>query len=101
VLKQFVLQIAIKAINNTAGPNSLIPILLMFGTYPQITTTNTPSLIITKRGKAITKAIKQIAELHIKRQVTDVLKQQNRLNISNTLNVLISKDVLIYKKNKD
>jgi hypothetical protein len=56
--------------------------------------------MVTKHSKAITKAIKQITELYIKRQVTNVLKQQNRPNISNTLNVLISKNVLVYKKNK-
>jgi hypothetical protein len=67
VLKQFVLQMAIKAVNNTAGPDGLILTLLVFGTYPQITITNTPSLIVTKHGKAITKAIKQITELHAKK----------------------------------
>jgi hypothetical protein len=91
---------AIKAINNTAGPNGLVPTLLVFGTYPQITTTDTLSLTVTERGKAITKAIKQIAELHAKRQVTDALRQQNGPNINNTLNVLIGKDVLIYRKDK-
>ena len=89
-----------KAINNTAGPDGLILILLVFGTYPQIAITNTSSLTITEHSKAIIKAIKQIIELHAKRQVTDALKQQNRPNISNTLNVLISKNVLIYKKDK-
>jgi hypothetical protein len=72
----------------------------MFGTYPRITTTNTSSLTVTKHSKAITKAIKQIVKLYAKRQVTDVLKQQNRPNISNTLDVLISKDVLVYKEDK-
>jgi hypothetical protein len=72
----------------------------VFSTYPQIVTTNTSSFTVTKRGKAITKAIKQIAELHAKRQVTDALRQQNRPNISNTLDVLISKNVLVYKKDK-
>jgi hypothetical protein len=100
VSKQFVLKIAIKAINNTAGPDGLIPTLLVFSTYPRIATTDTPSFTVIKRGKAITKAIKQIAELHTKRQVTDVLRQQNKLNISNTLDVLISKNVLIYRKDK-
>jgi hypothetical protein len=100
VSKQFVLQITIKAVNNTAGLNSLVLTLLMFSTYSQITTTNTLSLIVTKYNKAIIKAIKQIAELHTKRQVTDALKQQNGPNISNTLNVLINKDVLVYKKDK-
>jgi hypothetical protein len=100
VPKQFVLQIAIKAINNTVGPNSLILTLLVFSTYSQIATTDTPSLMVTEHSKTITKAIKQIAELHAKKQVTNALRQQNGPNISNTLNVLISKDVLIYKKDK-
>jgi hypothetical protein len=56
--------------------------------------------MVIKHDKTITKAIKQIAELHIKRQVTDALRQQNRLNISNTLDFLISKNVLVYKKDK-
>jgi hypothetical protein len=34
VMKHIILQIAIKAINNTAGPDSLIPILLIFRVYP-------------------------------------------------------------------
>jgi hypothetical protein len=91
---------AIKAVNDTVGPDGLIPTLLVFGTYPRMTTTNTPSLTVTKHNKAITKAMKQIAELHVKRQVTDVLRQQNRPNISDTLNVLISKDVLVYREDK-
>ena len=32
--KELTLQIAIKAINNSAGSDRLIPILLVFGTYP-------------------------------------------------------------------
>jgi hypothetical protein len=91
---------AIKAINNTAEPDGLIPTLLMFNTYPQITTTNTLSLMVTEHNKAITKAIKQITELHAKKQVTNALRQQNSLNINNTLNVLINKNVLVYKKDK-
>jgi hypothetical protein len=91
---------AIKAVNNTAGPNGLVLTLLIFSTYPQIATTNTLFLIVTKRNKAITKAIKQIAELYAKRQVIDALRQRNRLNISNTLDVLISENVLVYKEDQ-
>jgi hypothetical protein len=91
---------AIKAVNDTVGPDGLVPTLLVFSTYPQMTTTDTPSLTVTERGKAITKAIKQIAELHAKRQVTDVLRQRNGLNISDTLDVLIGRDVLIYREDK-
>jgi hypothetical protein len=65
---------AIKAVNNTAGPDGLVPTLLVFGTYPRMTTTDTLSLTVTERGKAITKIMKQIAELHAKKQVTDALR---------------------------
>jgi hypothetical protein len=33
VLKQFVLQMAIKAVNDTAGPDGLVSTLLVFNTY--------------------------------------------------------------------
>ena len=32
--KEFTLQIAVKAVNNFTSPNRLIPILLVFSTYP-------------------------------------------------------------------
>ena len=32
--KNIALQMAFKAINNTAGPNGLVPTLLVFGAYP-------------------------------------------------------------------
>jgi hypothetical protein len=34
VNKELILQIAVKTINNSAGPDRLIPILLVFSTYP-------------------------------------------------------------------
>ena len=34
VNKELILQMAVKAVNNSAGLDRLIPILLVFGTYP-------------------------------------------------------------------
>jgi hypothetical protein len=34
VSKEIVLQIAVKAVNDTAGPGGLVPTLLVFGAYP-------------------------------------------------------------------
>jgi len=34
VSKELILQIAVKAVNDSAGPNGLIPILLVFSAYP-------------------------------------------------------------------
>ena len=47
---------AVKAVNNTAGPNSIIPTLLVFGTYPRITKDSPTSLSVTIRAEAIRKA---------------------------------------------
>ena len=32
--KHLALQMAVKAVNDTAGPNGIVPTLLVFGTYP-------------------------------------------------------------------
>ena len=32
--KELTLQMAVKAVNNSAGPDGLVPILLVFGAYP-------------------------------------------------------------------
>ena len=32
--EELILQIAVKAVNDSAGPDRLIPILLVFGAYP-------------------------------------------------------------------
>ncbi len=41
------LQMVFKAINNSVGPNSLIPTLLVYDVYPQITEYDAPSPTIT------------------------------------------------------
>jgi hypothetical protein len=46
ISKELILQIAIKAINNSTSLNRLIPILLVFSTYPQITNNSLLSLSI-------------------------------------------------------
>jgi hypothetical protein len=38
---------AIKAINNTAGPNKLVPTLLVYKAYLRISNLNPPALFIT------------------------------------------------------
>ena len=51
---------AIKAINNIVGPNSIIPTLLVFGAYPHITKDSPTLLSITIRAKTIRKATREI-----------------------------------------
>ncbi|KAM4056999.1 polyprotein [Hirsutella rhossiliensis] len=55
------LQMAVKAVNDTAGPDGLVPTLLVFGAYPRINHDSPPSPPMIKRAEAIRKAM---AALH-------------------------------------
>jgi hypothetical protein len=59
-----ILQMAVKAINNTAGPNGLMPTLLVFRAYPRILDSITSTV---KRGEAIQKAMREIRKIATER----------------------------------
>ena len=48
---------AVKAINNTAGPNGLVPTFLVYGAYPRINNLDPPTLFITDQAAVTRKAI--------------------------------------------
>ena len=51
---------AFKAINNIISFNRLVPILLVFGVYPQIVKLDILLLLVIQRANAIKKAIVEI-----------------------------------------
>ena len=57
---------AVKAINNTASPDGLVPTLLVYGAYLKISNLDPPAPSITKRAAAIQKTIAEIAKLQAK-----------------------------------
>ena len=64
--KDIVLQIAFKVINNSTGPNGLIPILLVFGAYLRIVKSNTPNSTVIKWAVALKKAIEEVKKFKAK-----------------------------------
>ena len=54
---------AFKAINNSIGPDSLIPTLLVFKAYLYIVESNTPNFIVIKQTVALKKAMEEIKKL--------------------------------------
>ena len=54
---------AVKAVNNTAGPNGLVPTLLVYGAYLRISKLDPPALSITDRAAIIRKVIAEIVKL--------------------------------------
>jgi hypothetical protein len=57
---------AIKAVNNTAGPNRLVPTLLVYRAYPRISNLDSLALSITDRVAIIQKAMAKIVKLRAK-----------------------------------
>jgi len=93
--KQHSLQIGTKAVNDSAGPDGLVPSLLLFGSYPRISFREATSTTTVERGDAIKKAMKEVTELNAKRNVTEALRTRNRPNINEMLGLAIGEEVLV------
>jgi hypothetical protein len=57
---------AVKAINNTASPNGLVPTLLVYRAYLRISNLGPSTLSIIERAAIIRKAIAEIVKLRAK-----------------------------------
>ena len=58
---------AFKAINDTVGPNGLVPTLLVFGAYLQMTELDAPSPTVTQCANVVKKAMVEIHKLRVER----------------------------------
>jgi hypothetical protein len=84
-----ILQIIVKAVNDTAGLDNLVFILLVFSIYLYINTDSQFLPIIVKRAKAIQKIIKKLRRLRTKRQINNTLNTRNGSEITDTINFLL------------
>jgi hypothetical protein len=96
--KDMALQMAYKAINDSAGPDSLIPTLLVYSAYPRISESDGLSLTVTQRATAIKKAMAEIHKLRAKCQVADTLNTRNRLNVEAIHALELNSLVLVWRK---
>jgi hypothetical protein len=78
---------AVKIINDLAGLNSIILILLVFNAYPRLTKINSSSSLVIKRAEAIYTVTKEVCRLYTKRRVKNALVIHNSLNTKNTLDL--------------
>jgi hypothetical protein len=96
--REMTLQMAVKAVNDTAGPDGIVPTLLVFGAYPRMTDMDPPSPSIIQRAQAIRAATKEIRRLYAERQVNDALAMRNGPNTKPTLDLPIDSDVRIWRE---
>jgi hypothetical protein len=88
----------VKAVNDSAGPDGIVPTLLVFGVYPKITKGSAPLPSIIQRAEAIRKAIKEVRRLHAERQVQDALAMRNGLSTKATLNLPFQSDMRVWRE---
>ena len=96
--KEMALQMAFKAINDTAGPDGLIPTLLVYGAYPRITEYDPPSPTTTQRAMAIRKAMAELQKIKAKQQVANALNQRNGPITTSVKDLPLNSDVLVWRE---
>ena len=86
---------AFKALNDSVGPNGLVPTLLVFGAYPRITDRDTPATIVTQRVAALKKAIIEIGKIRAERQVANTLANRNGPDTTVVSDLPLNSEVLV------
>lgn len=71
------LQMTFKAVNDSASPDGLVPILLIFGAYSCIVNNSSPSVSQQQQANAITKSMSELRKLKTQRKVNDTLITRN------------------------
>ena len=88
-------QIAFKAINNTIGPDGLVPTLLIFGAFSHITESDFLLLTVAQCIAALYKAIKKVKKLRADCQVSDALSMYNGSKVNAVYNLPFNSSVLV------
>ncbi|CRK29788.1 hypothetical protein BN1723_003653 [Verticillium longisporum] len=94
------LQGAVKAVNDTAGPNGLVPTLLVFGAMPRITANSAPTATQAQRAEAVNKAMAELRRMVAKRKVNDALNTRNGPDTKQLLprSLELGSDVLVFRE---
>ena len=86
---------AVKAVNDTAGPDGLVPTLLVYGAYPRMSNLDPPTPSITEQAAVIRKAMAKIVKLWAKQTINNALHHRNRPNITPVHNLPLNSKVFI------
>jgi hypothetical protein len=93
-----ILQMAVKAVNDSAGPDGLVPTLLVFGAYPRMADESPASTSVQARGEAVRKAMREVQKIHAERQVADALATRNGPNPLPTLKLPLQSKVRVWRE---
>ena len=89
---------AFKALNDSAGPNGLVPTLLVFGAYLWLVNTDAFLPTVSQRANALKKAMEEIKKIWAKRQVVDALSTYNSPNTTAIYNLPLNSPILVWRE---
>jgi len=94
------LQAAFSAVNATAGPDGLVPTLLVFGAYPRISMDSPPSASQIQRANAHSKALGELRKLSTQRRLRDALNTRNGPDTERVmpLSLALGSSVLVWRE---
>jgi hypothetical protein len=95
---EYVLQMAVKAVNDTAGHDGLVSTLLMFGTYPRLLPSSPPLPSLTIRANAMRKAMAEVRKLKARRQITNAFFQRNGPSVAEVKQLLLQNEIRIWRE---
>lgn len=95
-----ILQMAIKAVDDTARLNGLVPTLLVSGALPRTTIDSETSFSVIQRAQVIKKAIIELRKIAARRNIRDALNAHNGPYKSQFLPQIfpLESEVCVFKK---
>ena len=89
---------AVKAVNDTAGPDGLVPTLLVYGAYPRMSNLDPPAPSVIDRAAIIRKAMAEIVKLRAKQTVNSALYYCNGLDTTLIHDLPFNSEVFIWRE---
>ena len=86
---------AVKAVNNTASPNRLVLILLVYGAYLRMSNLDPSIPSVTDRAAVIRKAMAEIVKLWAKQTVNSALYYYNGPDTTPIHDLPLNSEVLV------
>ncbi|KAI0992456.1 hypothetical protein K3495_g15729, partial [Podosphaera aphanis] len=98
--KEMKLQMALKALNDTVGPNGLVPTVLVFGAYPRMASSDAPSVSTITRAATMNKAMAEVRKCIAARKVADALNTRNGPLTSHLEALPLNSEVVVYREGR-
>ncbi len=95
ISKELILQMIVKAINDTADLDELMSTLLVFETYSRMHVMNSSISSINQRAMTIEKVMTEIKKFRAERQVADALNIRNDFIVISIHDLFLNSNVLI------